>query len=172
MKHAGYLKRNLHLLFYNCAGVHFFQNVLQFFQLIDQKFMSEQIQHSRLSRILRDHFLALIRETLTKLKVVFLFSCGFDLERRSIVQNCLELEDTWFCLKNHLTQSSIRNGSENIWFDQKCQLNFMVNQVRGISDKFSGRLDVENVKNLRACLQILKSIVDAVSSNDFNFLSY
>jgi hypothetical protein len=134
--------------------------------------MSGQIQHSRLSRILRDHFLVLIRETLTKLKVVFLFSCGFDLEQRSIIQNCLEIDDTWFCLKNHLTQSSIRNGCENIWFDQKCQLNFLVNQVRGMSDKFSSRLDVENVKNLRACLQIMKSIVDAVSLNDFSISSY
>ena len=122
--------------------------------------MSVQIQlSSRLYKVLGDHFLVLIKETITKLKVALLFSSGFELEYRSIIRNCMEIEDTWFGLKNHISSSLIREVGENSWFDKKCQINFLVCQLREISEKFSSRLDVENVKNLRACLQLLQDIV-------------
>jgi hypothetical protein len=126
--------------------------------------MSNQSEvSSRLSKILRDHFFVLIGETLTKLKVIFFFSNGFELEYRSIIQNCMEIEDTWFGLKNHISILQNRERCEGFWFDKKCQFDFLVGQLRKTSEKFPNGFDAEDVKNLRACLQLLKTVLDEVS---------
>jgi hypothetical protein len=124
--------------------------------------MSIQIQNlSRLSKLLVEHLLLLVNETCVKIKVVFLFSNGFELEFRSIIRNCLEIEDTWFGLKCHMS-AQIRERCETRWFDRKCQFDFLVNQLRSLSDKIPTGFDVETVKNLRACLQLLKSVIEEV----------
>jgi hypothetical protein len=125
--------------------------------------MSSQIQNlSRLSKILREHLLLLVNETCVKIKVVLLFSNGFDVERYSINCNCLEIEDTWFGLKSHMNTPQIRERYESHWYDKKCQLDFLVNQLRSLSVKFFVGVDAETVKSLRACLQLLKSVIEEV----------
>lgn len=79
----------------------------------------------------------------------------------------MEIEDSWHGLKSHVVCSFIREVDENRWFDKKCQFDFLVTQLKSLSDKIPNGFDVENIKNLRACLQLLKTVLEEVRYSVF-----
>ena len=125
--------------------------------------MSNVIVHSRLSNFLRDHLQSLTKETITKLFVSLYFENGFNFEYRAVIRNCKEIDDAWFGLKNHVSNTLIKEGCENEWFDKKSQMNFLVSQTNQISSMLKNGFDVESIKNLRSCLQLIQHVVENVS---------
>jgi hypothetical protein len=124
--------------------------------------MSGENQNSRLSKILWSHMLLLTKETLTKLTVAYFFENGFNYEYRSIVQNYEEIVDCWFCLKNQISTPLLEEGCGNIWFKRKCQLKFLMIQVKLLSERFARGFSLENIENLQGCLQLLEVTIEKV----------
>jgi hypothetical protein len=126
--------------------------------------MSNQINHSsRLSKILWDHLRVLTTETLAKLFVALFFENGFDFEHCAIVRNCIEVENTWFGLKNHITSPSIDESGVNVWFDKKCQIDFLIIQLKRLSETLPSGFNSNNLEHLRGCLLLLKMVLEKVN---------
>jgi hypothetical protein len=165
LHHARFLKK---YCVYKNAGrkFSFADYCVNCFQLLDQKFMSNQVQHcSRLSKLLWNHLELLTKETLAKLFVALFFENGFDFEADSIIRNCMELENTWYGLKNHITPLSVQEEEENLWLDKKCQIEFLMTNIKKLSETFCGSYNSRNVENLRGCLLLLKSSLQKVRCN-------